>query len=162
MSKELSRGDVYRIYVYDELAKREKHSLKDLADYVDSLSDHEAKKLCRHLSHSRKNGVFHFISQGPEHWIVKTVDISHIRVRGINSKVNDHLSRNKWSLKKISKDKKISKLKEFKKKGKIHKRSQYLLAHKRGCKFKLVDGNHRAIKLSCDGKKEFKLVIPSK
>ena len=160
MSKELSKGDIYRMYVFDELAKKEKHGLKNLANYVDSLSDHEVKKICRHLSHSRKNGVFRFISEGPDHWIVKTVDISRIRVRSINSRVNDHLSRNKWSLKKISKDKKILRLKEFKKKGNIHKRSLYLLAHKRGCKFKLVDGNHRAIKLSCDGMKEFKLVLP--
>ncbi len=160
MTKELNKSDVYRMYVYDEMAKKTKDSIEDLADYVDSLDDEKIKKLCRRLSHSRKNGVFKFISRGPDHWIVKTVDISRIHVRRINSKVNGYLSRNKFLLRKIAEDEKIPRLKEFKKKGKIHKRSLYLLAHKRGSSYKLIDGNHRAVKLACDGKKEFKLILP--
>ncbi len=168
MNKKLDKGDIYRIYVFDEMARKENHkkhgkcSLKDLADYVDHLSDSKAKRLCRHLSHSRKNGVYRFISKGPDSWVVREVGMSDILVRSINSNVNGHLSRNKWSLKNISKDKKIPRLREFKKEGKIHKRSISLLAHKRGHKFKLIDGNHRAIKMACNGKKEFRLIIPNK
>lgn len=150
------------MYVFDETAKKTKLDIKDLEKYIDSLSDDKVKELCRHLSHSRKNGVYTFIVRGPKYWEIKTVDISEIRVRRLNSKVNGHLSRNHWSLKKISEDKRILKLREFKKKGDINERSQYLLAHKRGGYYKLIDGNHRAIKLACNGEKEFKLVLPKK
>lgn len=161
MSKELSKGDIYRIYVYDEMAKKTKDSLENLGDYVDALSDNRAKALCRRLSRSRKNGVYRFISRGPDSWIIKTISISEILVRRINSKVNGYLSRNKFLLRKIAKDEKIPKLREFKKRGNIHKRSLCLLAHKRGSSYKLIDGNHRAVKLACDGKKEFKLILPN-
>lgn len=162
MDKKLDKDNVYRIYVFDEMAKKTKRHLEDLEHYVDSLDHDKVKELCRHCSHSRKNGVYRFISRGPNRWIVKVVNISDIYVRRINSKVNSHLSRNGWSLKKISKDKKISKLREFKKRGNIHSRSLHFIAHDKGDKYKLIDGNHRAIKLACSGKKEFKLVLPIK
>lgn len=158
----MTKGDVYRIYVFDEMTKRTKRDIKDLEKYVDSLSDDKAKKLCRSLSHSRKNGVYEFIDRGPKQWTVKTVNAAEIYVRRLNDRVNGHLSRNHWSLEKISEDKEIPKLREFKKRGKINKRSRYLLAHKRGDSYRLVDGNHRAIRLACDGEKEFKLILPKK
>lgn len=159
MDKKLDKDKVYRIYVFDEMAKKTKHSLEDLGHYVDSLDDDKIKELCRHCSHSRKNGVYRFISRGPNCWTVKVVNISGIYVRRINGNVNGHLSRNGWSLKRISEDKKIPKLREFKKRGNIHSRSLHFIAHKKGDKYKLIDGNHRAIKLACSGKKEFKLVF---
>ena len=159
MGKQLDKNEVYRIYVFDEMAKKTRHSLEDLGHYVDSLDDDKIKELCRHCSHSRKNGVYRFISRGPNRWTVKIVNISDIYVRCINSKVNGHLSRNRWSLKRISKDKKISKLREFKRRGTIHSRNLSFIAHKKGDKYKLIDGNHRAIKLACRGQKEFRLVF---
>lgn len=159
MSKKLNKIDVHRIYVFDEMAKKTKQDLEDLEHYIDSLSDNKIKELCRKCSHRRKNGVYRFISQGPEYWTIKTVDISDIYVRRLNEKVNGHLSRNGWSLKKISEDSRIPKLREFKKCGKIYDRSMYLIAHKKGDRYKLIDGNHRAIKMACDGKKEFKLIF---
>lgn len=162
MGNKLDKDNVYRIYVFDEMAKKTKCHLEDLGHYVDSLDHDKVKELCRHCSHSRKNGVFRFISRGPNLWTVKVVNISDIYVRRINSYVNGYLSRNGWSLKKISKDKKIPRLREFKNIGNIHSRSLHFIAHKIGDKYKLIDGNHRAIKLACNGKKEFKLVLPIK
>lgn len=159
MGKKLDKDKVYRIYVFDEIAKKTKRHLEDLGHYVDSLDHDKVKELCRHCSHSRKNGTYRFISRGPNRWTVKVVNISDIYVRRINSNVNGYLSRNRWSLKKISKDKKIPKLREFKKRGNIHSRSLHFIAHKKGDMYKLIDGNHRAIKLACSGQKEFKLVF---
>ena len=141
------------------MAKRTKRSIEDLEHYVDSLDDHKVEHLCSTCSHSRKNGVYSFISRGPEKWTVKTVDISKIYVRGINDKVNHYLSRNGWWLENISKDKSILKLGEFKKHGDIHRRSMSLIAQKVRGKYRIIDGNHRIIKLGCSGHKEFKLIF---
>ena len=109
IDKKISKGDVYRKYVFDEMSKVTKRSIEDLEKYVDSLDDHKAKKLCSRCSHSRKNVVFGYVSKGPDSWTMKTVNISHIFLGGINSKVNYYLSRNGWLLKNIAKDKGISK-----------------------------------------------------
>lgn len=159
MSKKISRGDIYRKYIFDEMARVTKMDIKDLEKYVDSLDDHKAKHLCSRCSHSRKNGVYRFISDGPEYWIVKTVNISKIYMGGINRRVNDYFIRNGWLLKNIVKDKSVHKHREFKKWGKIHHRSLSLIAYKRGSKYKIIDGNHRAIKMACEGKKEFELIF---
>lgn len=158
MSREISKSDVFRKYIFDEMARTTKMDINDLEKYVDSLSDHKSKELCHHLSNSRKNAVYSFISKGPDRWIVKTVNISNIYVGGINGRVNGYFNRNGWSLKNICKDKDIRKHREFKKWGDIHHRSLSLIAHKNGGKYRIVDGNHRAVKLACDGKKEFKLI----
>lgn len=162
MSHNIRKSDVHRKYVFDEMSKTTKRSLEDLEHYVDSLDDHTAEKLCSKCSHSRKNGVYGFISRGPEKWIVKTVGISKIYVRGINDSVNHYLSRNGWWLENIAKDKHILKLGEFKKHGDIHHRSMSLIAHKVGGKYGIIDGNHRAIKLGCSGHKDFKLIYYSR
>lgn len=159
MSHKIKKSDVYRKYVFDEMLKATKRSPEDLEHYVDSLDDHKAEELCSKCSHSRKNGVYSFISRGPEKWIVKTVRISKIYVRGINSGVNGYLSRNGWWLENIANDKSIPKLKEFKRRGDIHPRSMSLIAHKVGGKYGIIDGNHRSIKLACSGHKEFKLIF---
>jgi hypothetical protein len=144
------------------MSKNTKRSIEYLEHYVDSLDDHKAEELCSKCSHSRKNGVYSFISRGPEKWIVKTVHISKIYVRGINDSVNHYLSRNGWWLENIAKDKSILKLGEFKKHGDIHSRSTSLIAHKAGGKYWIIDGNHRAIKLACHGHREFKLIFYSR
>jgi hypothetical protein len=162
MSHNIGKSDVHRKYVFDEMSKNPKRNIEDLERYVDSLDDHKAEELCSKCSHSRKNGVYSFISRGPERWIVKTVNISKIHVRGINDSVNPYLSRNGWWLENIAKDKHILKLGEFKKHGNIHHRSMSLIAHKVGGKYGLIDGNHRAIKLACSGHKDFKLIYYSR
>lgn len=159
MSRKIKKSDVHRKYVFDEMSKTTGRSLEDLEHYVDSLDDHKADQLCSKCSHSRKNGVYGFISRGPEKWTVKTVHISKIFVRGINDDVNHYLSRNGWWLENIGKDKSIPKLREFKKHGDIHHRSMSLIAQKVGRKYRIIDGNHRAIKLACNGHKEFKLIF---
>ena len=159
MSHKIRKSDVYRKYVFDEMSKITKLSLGDLEHYVDSLDGHKAEYICSTCSRSRKNGVFGFISRGPEKWKVKTVNISKIYLRGINNSVNHYLSRNGWWLENISRDKSITKLREFKKHGDIHRRSMSLIAEKVGGKYRIIDGNHRSIKLACSGCKEFKLIF---
>ena len=159
MSHKIKKSDVYRKYIFDEMSKTTKHSLEDLEHYVDSLDDHEAERLCDKCSHSRKNGVYSFISRGPDKWKVKTVKISKIYLRGINNSVNGYLSRNGWWLENIGKDKSIPKLKEFKKRGDIHPRSMSLIAQKVRGKYGIIDGNYRAVKLACSKCKEFTLIF---
>lgn len=159
MSREISKGDVYRKYIFDEMSRTTKLSTKDLENYVDSLDDHKAKELCQKLSHSRKNGVFRFISNGPDRWIVKAVSISKIYMGGINKRVNQYFIRNAWLLKRIAKDKDIRKHREFKKWGDIHYRSMTLIADKTGSSYKIIDGNHRIVKLACIGQKKFELIF---
>jgi hypothetical protein len=159
MSHKIRKSDVYRKYVFDEMSKDKKRNLEDLERYVDSLDDHDAEQLCSKCSHSRKNGVFSFISRGPEKWKVKIVDISKIYVRGINDSVNGYLKRNGWWLENIGNDKSIRKLDEFKKYGDIHHKSMSLIAHKVAGKYGIIDGNHRAIKLGCSGHKDFELIF---
>ena len=159
MSHKIRKSDVHRKYVFDEMSKDKKCNIEELEHYVDFLDDIEAEKQCSKCSHSRKNGVYSFISRGPEKWIVKTVDISKIHVGGINNSVNHYLSRNGWWLENIAKDKSILKLREFKKRGDIHNRSMSLIAHKVDGRYRIVDGNHRAIKLACSGHKEFELIF---
>lgn len=163
MSKEISKSDVYRKYVFDEMLRTTKLSTEDLEKYVDSLDDHKAKKLCQDLSHSRKNGVYRIISEGPERWTVKTVNISKIYMGGINRKINErYFARNGWLLKRIAKDKSVRKYREFQKWGDIHTRSVSLIAVKTGSSYKIIDGNHRSIKMACHGKKEFELIFYGK
>jgi len=169
MSKKIVKGDVYRKYVFDELSRKingkyedpkdREQKFKELEHYVDSLNDHKAKKLCCHLSHLRRNPVYSFVKRGPEKWLVEDVKISKIYMISINHKVNSYLRDNFFSLKESSKDKRVRKHKEFGKKGDIHPRCLTLLAHRvDGYRFKLIDGNHRAIKLARDGEKKLRLI----
>jgi hypothetical protein len=158
MSQKIKKGDVYRKYVFDEMSKKSKSSIKDLKHYVDSLNDSKAEKLCRKCSHSRRNGVYSYISKGPDNWKVKLVDISNIYVRGINSKINHYLRRNGWQLENICNDKSIGKIRELKLYGDIHHRSRSIIASRVGKSYHLIDGNHRAIKLGCNGCKKFELI----
>lgn len=159
MTSKMSKEDVYRKYIFDEMARTTKLSMEDLEKYVDSLDNRKAKELCKKCSHKRKNCVYRFISEGPDHWIVKTVSISKIYMGGINRRVNECFIRNAWLLKNIAKDKSACKHREFRKSGNIYDRSLSLIADKTGSKYKIIDGNHRAVKMACEGKKEFELIF---
>lgn len=160
MNRKIKKSDVFKKYLFDEMSKKSKsrHKDIDLKHYVDSLDDNKAEKLCRKYSHYRKNGVYSYILTGPKEWKVKFIDISKIYVRGINSKVNHYLRRNSWQLENICDDKSIRKHKEFKMYGDIHRRSKSVIASKVGRNYYLIDGNHRAIKLACNGCKKFELI----
>jgi hypothetical protein len=158
MNRKIKKSDVYRKYVFDEMSKRHKSHREDFKHYVDSLDDSKAEKLCKKCSHSRRNGVYSYISKGPDNWKLKFVDISNIYVRGINSKVNHYLRRNGWQLENICNDKSVKKHREFKMYGNIHRRSKSIIASRVGKNYYLIDGNHRAIKLGCNGCKKFELI----
>ena len=167
--QKISKGDVYRKYTFDEMSKEinrkyedpndKEQKIKDLEQYVDSLNDHKAEKLCCNLSHSRKNPVYGFIKRGPDHFLVGDIKISHIYMIGINGNVNHYLSNHCFSLKECSKDKHVIRHKEFKKKGDIHPRSMTLIAQMIDKnRFMLIDGNHRAIRLASNGEKRLRLI----
>lgn len=170
MGEKIDKSDVYRKYIFDEMSRKinreekdpkdKEQKLKELEHYVDSsLSDHKAKKLCCQLSHDRKNPVFHFISRGPDQWSIKNVKISAIYMIGINGKVNRYLRENGWSLKENSKDKHIRRHKEFNKTGDIYHRCLTLIAQNIGSeRYKLIDGNHRAVRLCINGARKIKLI----
>lgn len=168
--RNISKGDVFRKYCFDEMGRKWDKSnsgIKKLEKYVDCLGDNEAEKLCRRLSHSRHNRVFRFISEGPDKWMVKKVKIDKIYMGGINSKINEYFRRNHWLLEEIVKDRNIRKIKELKLKSRddgrddsICDRSRSLLARKHGGYYKIIDGNHRIVKLAVwNKKKEFELVF---
>lgn len=169
MDKKIHKSDVYRKYVFDEKSrkinrnekdpKNREQKIKELEKYVDSLRSHKAKELCCRLSHSRKNPVYSFINRGPDIWTIKDIKISKIYMIGINGKVNELLSEHSWSLKESSKDKHLRKHKEFNKKGDLHPRCTTLIAQKiDDSRYRIIDGNHRAMKLSIDGAKEIRLI----
>jgi len=168
--KRIHRSDIYRKYIFDEMAKEiyrdnkksykdKKHKAKYLKHYVNSLSDRKAKKLCCSISWDVKDRGYGFVSRGPEHWIIENIDISKIFISPINNDIDAYLLRNEWSLERIAKDKDICGCKEFEKIGHIHSRSLALVAERVGDKYFIVDGNHRAIKLACSGQTRFELIF---
>lgn len=169
MNKKITKSDIYRKYIFDEKSKKinrkEKDSknikrkFKNLKRYVDSLSDRKAKKLCCDLSWNAKDRGYGFVSRGPKHWIIENIDISKIFISPINNSIDPYLRRNDWSLERIAKDNDICSHKEFENVGHIHTRSLTLIAEKKGDEYYIVDGNHRAIKLACNGKREFMLIF---
>ena len=43
MSKKISKSDVFRKYIFDDMARTTKMDINDLEKYVDSLSDHSIR-----------------------------------------------------------------------------------------------------------------------
>lgn len=168
--KKIHKSDIYRKYIFDEMTKKiyqdnkksykdKKRKIKRLKHYVDSISDRKAKKLCCSISWDVKDRGYGFVSRGPEHWMIETIDISKIFISPINRDIDEYLFRNEWSLERITKDKEICGHKEFEKMGHIHSRSLTLIAERIGDKYYIVDGNHRAIKLACQGQIKFELIF---
>lgn len=158
MSKSIEKVDVYKKYIFGEMSKHKKYNIEDLHHFVKSLSASQSKLLCRFWSVYRKNSVYEFISRGPNNWNVVTVDIGNIYVEKVNPNVNPLLERNEWSLAKIAEDGEIRLHEEFKIQGEIDNRLLGFIAKKTGDKYTIIDGIHRAIRLSCDRKKEFELI----
>ena len=158
MSKTIEKVSVYKKYIFGEMSKNKKYGLEDLDHFVGSLSASQAKLLCKYLSVFRNNQVYDFISRGPDNWKVVIVGINNIYVDKVNNEVNDLLEKNGWCLDRISLDKDISLNDEFKSQGEIDNRLMLFISKKVGDKYKIVDGIHRIIRMSLDGKKEFELV----
>jgi hypothetical protein len=158
MNKTIEKVSVYKKYIFGEMSKNKKFGIEDLDHLVGSLSTSQAKLLCKYLSGFRNNQVYNFVKEGPDNWKVLIVDINNIYVDKVNNGVNALLEKNEWCLDKICLDKDISSHEEFKSQGKIDNRLMSFISKKVGNKYKIVDGIHRAIRLSCDGKKEFELI----
>ena len=154
----MRKDSVYKKYIFGEMTKIKECNIDHLEDFVNSLIDGQARILCKYLSHNRRNRVYDFISNGPDHWKVNDINISEIYIEKVNPTVNGYLERNDWSLEKISKDKDIHQHDEFKNQGPIDHKLLTFIAKKDGQEYKIVDGIHRIIRLSCDGERKFKLI----
>lgn len=159
----MNKISVHRRYMLGELSKNKDVSLDEFEKFVKNLDDDQIKLLSKHLSTSRKNRIYEYISKGPDHWRLNDIEIEKICVEKVNPTVNMLLERNQWSLLKIAGDKEISEHEEFKSKGDIDNRLQTFIAQKAkdingGYVYIVVDGIHRAISLACNGKKKFRMV----
>lgn len=150
--------DVYKKYTFDEMSKNKEYNIVDLENLIKSFDNNQATQLCKYFSYQRKNGIYDFISKGPENWKEDIINISNIDVGPIHVGINHFLGENNWSLKKIVKDKRISNNDEFKSQGYIHHNSLSFIAKKNNHRYKIFDGMHRIIRLACDGEKKFKLI----
>jgi hypothetical protein len=150
----MHKNDLMKKYAIDEMSKFK--NIGDLEQFVNTLEAEQINRLCEWLSSWRKNSVFNDISAGPETWRTDKIHISNIKIKRVNEKVNPLLKRDDYMLEKISQDEEICNHDEFKSQGKIN--SKQFIAIKEGDKFKLIDGIHRAVRLACDGTKEFELI----
>ena len=150
----MHKNEKMKRYVTDKKSKFK--NLGDLKDFVKTLETEQIYQLCQWLSAWRKNNLYNFISEGPNNWSVDKVHISDIKIKRVNDRVNPLLERHDYLLEKISQDEKICNHNEFKSQGNINSKS--LIAEKKGDKFEVVDGIHRAIRLACDDTKEFELI----
>lgn len=154
----MHKDDVYRKYIFDEMSRNKEYSIVDLEHLVTSLDYSQAKQLCKYFSSYRKNCVYDFISKGPSDWRTNNINISDIYVGDVNRETNCHLEKNDWSLKKISEDVNIRNVEEFKSQGYIDIKFLNFIAKKDDEKYTIIDGMHRIIRSSCDGRKRFKLI----
>ena len=154
----MRKDDVYRKYIFDEMSRNKEYSIVDIEHLVTSLDYSQAKQLCRYFSTYRRNCVYDFISRGPNNWQTSTVNISNIYVGDVNREVNCYLEKNDWSLQKIVEDESIRQLDEFKSQGSIDVKILSFIANKDDYNYTIIDGMHRIIRSSCDGRKKFKLI----
>lgn len=154
----MRKDNVYRKYVLDEMSRNKEYSIVDIERFVESLDYDQAKQLCRYFSSLRKNCVYDFISKGPNNWQTGNVDTSVIYVGDINRQVNCYLERNNWLLKNIVEDTDIHYIDEFRSQGPIDTKILSFIAKKNDYEYTIIDGMHRIIRSSCDGKKRFKLI----
>ena len=154
----MHKDDVYRKYVFDEMSRNKEYSIVDLEHFVTSLDYGQAKQLCRYFSSYRRNCVYDFISKGPNNWRMSNISISDIYVGEVNREVNCYLEKNDWSLKKIAEDTNICHINEFKSQGSMDIKILSFIAKKDDYEYTIVDGMHRIIRSSCDGRKRFALI----
>jgi hypothetical protein len=152
--EELHKNEVMKKYVIDEMSKFK--NLGDLEQFVNTLKTEQIDQLCKWLSSWRKNSVFNNILSGPNSWQMDKVHISDIKIKRVNDRVNPLLEKHDYMLENISQDEEICNHDEFRSQGNI--KSKRFIAIKEGDKFKIIDGIHRAVRLGCDGTKEFELI----
>jgi hypothetical protein len=140
------RNFVLRRYATDEMSKFK--DFKDLQSFVGSLKPRHIRLFAKLLSKWRKNGVYKKIMQKTD-WHIATVDISQIFINGLSIDIRPIIEENGCLLANICGNQKVSNHKEFKSQGKINRK--LFLAERKGDMFQIIDGNHRIIRLACDG-----------
>lgn len=140
------RNFVLRRYATDEMSKFK--DFKDLQSFIGSLKPRHIKLLANLLSKWRKNGVYKKIMQRTD-WHIAPVDISQIFVNGLTIDVRPIIEDAGCLLANICGNPKISNHEEFESQGKINRK--LFLAIQKGDMFQIIDGNHRIIRLACDG-----------
>lgn len=154
IDREMDKNKVMRKYVIDEMSKFKDFS--HIENFTKTLDPDRINKLCEWLSSWRNNSVFNEIANGPDNWLEDTISINKIRVGKVNEIVNTLLMKHDYFLSKISNDRDICEHDEFVSQGSIA--SKCLIAKKLGENFEIIDGIHRAIRLACDGVKDFNIL----
>ena len=152
----MNQQEVLKRYVSDEMSKF--RNAGDLDAFVDSLTPDQMRQQCALLTSWRKNCVYRFIASSTDSWTETSVSIQKIIVGQINPSVDPILRRHAYRLAGIVEDPEAKAHAEFRSQGDIS--SRRLIAYRMGEDFKLVDGNHRAIRMGVDGQLEFTLLIP--
>lgn len=150
----MHKDDVMKKYVTDEMSKVK--NFGDLEEFVNSLNTKQIYQIGQWLSCWRGNILYSLIFGSPAYWLVRTVHISNVKITDVNPEINPLLKRHNYFLEKISEDREICTHNEFRSQGEI--KSKSLIARKNGDNFEVIDGIHRAIRLACDGTKEFELI----
>jgi len=151
----LTHDEVIRHYLEDEMSSF--RFPEKLHDFVDNMDKSTRVVLLRALSKWRKNNMDEKILPHKS-WRMIVSEADRIIVGRINDDVNPLLERNGFSLEKIILDKDIGMHREFESQGDISLRT--LLGRMEAGKARIIDGNHRAIRMGLDGTKEFEIIIP--
>jgi len=152
----MNKKEVIKKYVIDEMSKFK--DFNELKNFVNTLQDDQITHLAKQLSDWRKNSIYEYILNGPDKWSKKLVPISDICVTKVKDEMDSLFAKHNHELKRISEDKDICELSEFKNQGKIFDELKILIARKKENKFYIKDGIHRAVRLACNGKNEFELI----
>ena len=144
---------VIKKYIRDEMSRFK--NFDNLTSFVDSLNLRESKMLLRLLSKWRKNPVYRQVTS-KDKWYLDWISIDKIKVNLINNDINPLLDKNEFLLSKIAKDKEICNHSEFRIQREI--KNETILAFKVENYFRVIDGNHRIIRMACDGYISFSLL----
>jgi hypothetical protein len=150
----MHKNDVMKKYVTDEMSKFK--NFDDLEGVVNSLTSEKIYEIGKWLSSWRRNTLYSDIFGSPTNWLASTIAISNVELTNVKSEIDSLFKRHNYSLEEISRDREICTHSEFRSQGEI--KSKSLIAIKNGDKFKVIDGIHRAVRLACDGTKEFELM----
>jgi len=147
----MNKIDALKKYIFAEMSKHEKlEGLNKIDTFIKSLNKEQIDFLANYLSKIRHNCVYKKILQSKN--VYKSeIPISQIEIGKINEFVNPLLEQINFRLSRVLEDDKICTHKEFNSDKnditKLDERLSVFIAEKTVDKYKLIDGNHRAINL---------------
>lgn len=113
--------------------------------------------MCLLLSEERKNSVYEKITDKKYRWTLEDIPVDKIYLRNMNPKMKKALEKYDYKLLDFSKSKEAKKFKELEHDEDI--RRDVLLAGEKEGKIILIDGCHRAVYLTRNGKNSLKVIV---